>query len=196
MDGTCWGYNYNMLSKYNTSSKAFTLVEVLIVIAIIGILASVAIVSLNGARQKAKDQAIVASANSMMKAAMVKGIVNGDFSSYYAGSSDGIFVIPSRESCSNFPFELQMACQKIMENNSPSGSCADSVSADCLWSGSWYADRSKLSIMVWLPGAQRYYCIGSNGESSMTTYGNGSSDSCANTWGCGGCAGNVSWGGG
>jgi len=53
------------------NSKGFTLIELLVVIAIIGILSTIAMTSLNGARKKAKDAAFQSSASSVQAAAII-----------------------------------------------------------------------------------------------------------------------------
>lgn len=70
-----------------TNYKGFTLIELLVVIAIIGILSTIAMTSLNGARQKAKDASFKSSGSSIAPAALTCCDAGGTIQAVVAGGN-------------------------------------------------------------------------------------------------------------
>jgi prepilin-type N-terminal cleavage/methylation domain-containing protein len=68
---------------YNKFQKGFTLIELLVVIAIIGILASIVLVSLNGARAKGRDAKRVADLAQFARAVAISN--NADTGTTFSG---------------------------------------------------------------------------------------------------------------
>jgi prepilin-type N-terminal cleavage/methylation domain-containing protein len=79
-------YNKPMFNNHRNSNKAFTLIELLVVVAIIGILASVVIASLNSAREKGKIGAIKSTLKNMQSQAEITYTDTGSYASTYDGS--------------------------------------------------------------------------------------------------------------
>ncbi len=68
-----------MIKNYKNTNNAFTLIELLVVVAIIGILSSVVITSLNSAREKSKIASIKSTLKQLYNQAAINQVENGSF---------------------------------------------------------------------------------------------------------------------
>ena len=91
------------------NQKGFTLIELLVVIAIIGILSSIVLVALRGARNKAKDARIISSMSQIRSMAEV----------LYTGSSySDVDCTGIGTSCTCNNSSIKQLCDDILDQNS------------------------------------------------------------------------------
>jgi len=137
----------------------FTLIELLVVIAIIGILAAIVLVSLGGARAKARDARITADMSQIRTVAELVNAADGNYTSLACDYA-------------NFP-EMATLCNDA-DKQCPSGTAdcgaddADAGTEDIVInaSGGEYCAYTPLNTKY--GGVNDYFCVDSTGKAGNT----------------------------
>ena len=145
--------------------KGFTLIELLVVMAIIGILASIVMVSMSGAGNKAKDARIKGDLSQVRNLAQLIDDDDGAYTNLCSGGD-----LNSGED--NYGGQLKIIQDDIDAQQGATGGASTTCWAD--------ADAYCVSAYLLSLGTGQVYCIDSNGIASETT----SNGSCAAGIGC------------
>ncbi len=130
--------------------KGFTLIELLVVIAIIGILASIVLVALGGARDQAKDARITSELGQFRSKAELVASKTGDYEALDPTAGDG---------CGYDP-EVQALCDDVAEQCSGSACISQGIQIHA--NGSSYCAYAGLN-------SGDYYCVDSTGVTMSTS---------------------------
>lgn len=186
----------------HVTKKAFTLIELLIVVAIIGILSSIILVNLSvSAKNKTRDAVIMKSVDLMIKVMQNECGSIGDYTKCVTNSSNysncvsaptlwcgfslDAYVASALATCDdnfNLMFQgdqMRKVCRQIVST------WPDSIESDLsTQAGNIVTSpgRGKAVIRMWLPGKQKFFCKNTDGQVSATRESNGSCPT-----GCPGC---------
>ena len=144
------------LKKYN-NQRGFTLIELLVVISIIGLLATLAVTSLNNARVKARDVRRLADIDSIKKALELKFSDNSN----YAVNPCGDYPDYQIANCDFSPYMNA----EIVHDPSGTALCTGNNTGSC-------------NYTFWLRPVSKYYLIYFHLE-GVTNLGNNAGDNCA-----------------
>ncbi|OGI82012.1 hypothetical protein A3I95_03400 [Candidatus Nomurabacteria bacterium RIFCSPLOWO2_02_FULL_44_12] len=156
--------------------KGFTLIELLVVVAIIGILASVVLASLNSARNKGKDAAIFAQLANMRGQAELYYATNNNYGTGYttlttATNAAGVDITPGSPGCTPsyatnggmFTAAASVSgLDGLVKGACNSGATAIVASVDAATATKWALRASGVSTNA-------FYCVDSSGASLSGT---------------------------
>lgn len=159
--------------------KGFTLIELLVVVAIIGILASVVLASLNSARNKGKDAAIFAQLANMRGQAELYYATNGNYGTGYttlttATNAAGVDITPATCTTSYATnggmfttAATSVGLDGLVKGACSSGATAITASVDAATATKWALRATGLTN----GSTTTYFCVDSTGASKTNTTG-------------------------
>ena len=148
------------------STRGFTLIEVLVVVTIIGLLATVVLSGVRQARLKAADSRVKQEVVQLRTVMELERSETGSYSAIknYTGPS----FIAAGGSCSGFTGTYAAHAQSVCE--ALVAATGDSCGSSCVYFRSTNPSSPTLfTIMAYLLGSNTYYCLGSSGKYSATT---------------------------
>lgn len=157
---------------HKTAVRGFTLIELMVVIAIIGMLSSVVIASLSTARLRARDASIRGEVQQFATLFELQFNTSGSYASLQPGWVYTVADCNAQYGSSNFVTQARAICAKMVSDIGGNGFYSFTT-----------ADPAKnWSIMAYLPGANTAYCAGSSGGRSLTpAWGNWTGAGCYTT---------------
>jgi prepilin-type N-terminal cleavage/methylation domain-containing protein len=158
------------------SNSGFTLVELILVIAIIGVLSSIVLASLNNARNRAKDVAIKMEVAQLVNLATIDSVDTGSYCNFQ-GDDTSSWITAMGETCEDsftgsLMTQSRQLCHSIFDKSGP-GTIAGLGSGYKIYTSTWNAAcGSSYSFMVALNNGN-WYCSGSSGSrGEYTAYSN------------------------
>jgi len=169
--------------KLNQSSdkSGFTLVETLVVVAIIGILASLALVYIQNARLQAVDAKVMQTARQFITIAALVYQETGSYEDMHQG-----YIGPGdcgKFNTGSYANELQRICQNIIDADGAIFSGAARTDLSIPGCCDYDPDYTQHSTVVNLPsGLNEYYCVSTSGAVFRGTIGNNPDVTAPNGW--------------